>query len=62
MSLKEGETVVMHSCMEANHESNEGKIWTCTCDSFKNSSGGEVVFLEGFSGSFSVKFLQIVKL
>ncbi len=62
LKLKKGDKVVMHSCMEANNPKYYGKVWTCQNDSYKNSSGSELVFLEGFSGSFSVDFLQLVKL
>ena len=60
-ALKKGDRVVMHTCMESKGE-NFGKIWTCRTDSFKNDAGIEVVFLDGFSGYFSTKFLQPVSL
>jgi hypothetical protein len=59
-NLKKGDKVVMFECMEAKHESNYGKVWECTCDSYDNY-GNEVVFLKGFSGFFSCKYLQLVK-
>ena len=59
-TLKKGETVVMHSCGEANFPKYKGKIWKCLTDSYLSRSGQELVFLEGFSGSFISKFLQIV--
>lgn len=58
--FKKGNTVVMHSCGEAEHYA--GKLWTCTGDSFLSSSKEEVVFLDGFSGSFLTKYLQVVTL
>lgn len=57
--LRKGDRVVMHTCMESKGE-NFGKIWTCRTDSFKNDAGDEVVFLDGFSGSFDTEFLQPV--
>jgi hypothetical protein len=57
--LRKGDRVVMHTCMESKGE-NFGKIWTCRTDSFKNDAGNEVVFLDGFSGSFDTEFLQPV--
>lgn len=59
--LKKGDKVVMHTCMESKGK-NFGKIWTCRTDSFKNDAGDEVVFLDGFSGSFDTEFLQPVSL
>ncbi len=54
-----GDKVVMHSCIESNGK-NYGKIWTCESDSFFRGNS-EKVFLDGFSGSFSCKCLQLVK-
>jgi len=62
-NFKKGQKVVMFDCMEARHPKNYGKLWTIESDSFqreKNTS--EVVFLEGFSGSFSCGYLQLVKI
>jgi len=59
-----GDCVVMHSCLESNGK-NYGKIWICKGDSFFRGSvteTSEKVFLEGFSGSFGCKFLQLVKI
>ena len=56
--LKKGDTVVMHTCGEAEHY--DGQIWVCETDEFTSSSGTPVVFLEKFSGYFMVKFLQKV--
>lgn len=63
-NFKEGDKVVMFNCMEANHPSNYGKIWECESDSYKSKSisDTELVFLKGFSGSFSCKYLQLIKL
>lgn len=52
----------MHSCGEAEIADYKGKIWECNGDSYVNASGNEVVFLYGFSGSFAVKYLQVVDL
>lgn len=59
-TFKKGDKVVMHSCGEASVY--KGKIWKCQTDSYKDRGGSDVVFLEGFSGCFSCKFLQLVKL
>lgn len=58
--LKKGDTVVMHTCGEAEHY--RGQIWICKGDEFASSSGSRVVFLEGFSGYFLVEYLQLVNL
>ena len=60
--LKKGDQVVMHNCAEADIEKNKGRIWTCAKDSFEMKNRIECVFLEGYSGSFSTKFLAIVNL
>lgn len=60
-NFKKGDKVVMHTCMEADHTEYKGKIWICTSNSIFNGNH-ETVFLEGFRGSFSAEFLQIVKL
>lgn len=60
--LKKGDKVVMHTCDEA--KVYNGKIWICKSDEFVQ---GEIpfeqnlVFLEGFSGSFCTQYLQVVK-
>lgn len=56
-----GDKVVMHSCMEADFEKYKGKIWTCSTAS-QFSGDHESVFLEGFRGSFSAEYLQIVNI
>lgn len=58
--LKKGDIVVMHTCGEA--KEHDGELWTCKGDEFISSSGYPVVFLEGYSGYFSVKYLQKVKI
>lgn len=58
--LKKGDTVVMHTCGEAEHY--KGEIWTCKGDEFTSSSGSPVVFLEGFSSYFLVEYLQLVNI
>lgn len=59
-TFEKGEKVVMHTCGEASFY--RGKIWECQTDSYKNRGGSDVVFLKGFSGCFSAKFLQKVQL
>lgn len=61
-TLKKGDMVVMHSCMEAGIPNYEGKVWTCRTDAFKSKSNGWMVMLDGLSGSFSAEFLQRVRL
>lgn len=61
-TLKKGDKVVMHTCGEANFPKYKGKLWTCLTDSYLGGGKQELVFLEDFSGAFSVKFLQIVKI
>lgn len=62
-TLKKGDQVVMHTCMEASNPKYEGKVWTCKTDAFR-AKGHDycTIFLEGFSGSFTAEFLQLVKL
>lgn len=61
-SLKKGDKVVMHTCEEASNPKYLGKIWTCKTDAFRHKGHDYCsIFLEGFSGSFSAEFLQIVK-
>ena len=59
-TFKKDDTVVMHSCGEASFY--KGKIWTCLTDSYLDRGKQEVVFIEGFSGCFSAKYLQLVEL
>lgn len=62
-TLKMGDKVVMHTCMEATNPKYLGKIWTCKTDAFRPKGHNYCsIFLEGFSGSFSAEFLQLVKL
>ncbi|MFS0784757.1 hypothetical protein [Bacillus sp. 1P06AnD] len=63
--LKKGDKVVMHTCGEAEHYN--GKVWTCQNDEYVDFKGQGIyernlVFLEGFSGSFLTKYLQLVDL
>lgn len=59
--LKQGDLVVMHTCMEHDSPDNFGKIWTCRSDEFKHKGHDYgSIFLDGFSGSFSTEFLQRV--
>ena len=63
--LKKGDKVVMHSCIEAVYPDYYGKIWTCICDEYETSKGvykQNLIFLEGFSGSFLTEYLQKVNL
>lgn len=55
--LKEGDIVVMHTCMEAIEH--EGRLWECECDSW-DDYGTEMVMLKGYSGSFYTQYLQKV--
>ncbi len=59
-NFKIGDTVEMFDCGEAEHY--KDKIWVCRSDSFfpKNYPTEEVVFLEGFAGWFSCKYLRTV--
>lgn len=59
-TFKKGDGAVMHTCVEAKLQQYKGKIWTCQTDSFLDRSGQEMVFLEGFSGSFSCEYLHFV--
>jgi G:T-mismatch repair DNA endonuclease (very short patch repair protein) len=61
-TFKKGDRVLMHSCGEADIPKYKGKIWTCETDSYLDRGRKDVVFLEGFSGCFSTKYLQIVRL
>jgi len=55
-TFKKGDKVVMFDCGEAKHY--KGRVWVCETSSFTTLSKCEVVFLEGFSGSFVAKFLK----
>lgn len=59
-TLKKGDKVVMHSCIEANYHLYKGKLWITQTDSFLDKAKDEIVFLEGFSGGFLTKYLQLV--
>lgn len=62
--LKQGDKVVMHTCLESEGK-NYGKVWTCKTDEFTRGKGvykQDLIFLEGFSGSFSTEFLQKVNI
>ena len=61
-TFNKGDKVVMHSCGEANFPKYKGKIWTCKTDSYIDKSKEDVVFLDGFSGCFSSRFLQVVSM
>lgn len=61
--LKQGDKVVIHTCLES--ERYNGKIWTCKTDEFIRGEGvykQNLIFLEGFSGSFSTDYLQKVNI
>lgn len=61
--LKKGDTVVMHTCGEAEHY--EGQLWICRTDEYTQGESiykQNLVFLEGFSGCFATKYLQKVNL
>ena len=57
-TFKKGDTVVMHSCAEADLPKYKEKKWICLTDSYLDRAKQEVVFLEGFSGCFFAQFLQ----
>jgi hypothetical protein len=57
-TLKKGDNVVMHNCIEADDPENKNKIFTCQTSSFLDRGKEEVVFLEGYSGYFSTRFLN----
>lgn len=59
MTYKKGDKVVMSDCFEAEHY--EGKVWTCSGDSFQDSSGEEVVYLDDKSSYFSCDCLTSKK-
>ena len=59
-NFKEGDKVLMHSCHEVSFPEYNGKIWTCITDSKIDKGGQEIVWLDGFSGAFICKYLQIV--
>jgi hypothetical protein len=62
-TLKKGDKVVMHTCGEASNPKYLGKVWTCKSDAFRNKGHDYCsIFLEGFSGSFSAEFLQLVNI
>lgn len=58
-TFSKGDKVVMFDCLESNSPENKNKVWTCKTDSYKDRGKQDVVFLEGFSGCFSTKFLKI---
>lgn len=60
--LKQGDIVRIHTCDEAIHYN--GMLWVCRTDEFTRGIGvykENLVFLEGFSGSFMTKYLQNVE-
>lgn len=57
-TLKKGDKVVMHTCVEAKY--NNGKIWECSTTSYMGKGHKEVVNLNGFAGCFLTKYLQYV--
>ncbi|NQX67964.1 hypothetical protein HQN90_17725 [Paenibacillus alba] len=60
-TLKKGDHVVIHTCLEASNPKYAGKLWACKSDAFR-AKGHDYcsIFLEGFSGSFSAEYLQKV--
>lgn len=60
LNLKKGDTVMMHTCIEARKREFKEKVWVCSSDSYIAPSGHEMVFLEGFSGSFWTNYLNVV--
>ncbi|WP_281885630.1 hypothetical protein [Paenibacillus sp. YYML68] len=62
-TLKKGDTVVMHTCMEASNPKYAGRLWTCKSDAFRPKGHNYCsIFLEGYSGCFSTEYLQLVQL
>lgn len=61
-TFKVGDNVVMHTCYEASMQKYKDKLWVCQTDSFLSKGKEDVVFLEGFCGYFSTKFLQRVQI
>jgi len=62
--LKKGDLVIMHTCGEADSKKNKGRIWVCKTDEYETGEGKykqQLVFLEGFSGSFATKYLEKIK-
>lgn len=57
-TFKKGDKVIMKGCYEATLDEYKDKVWTCYTDSYICKSKEENVFLEGFSGCFSVEFLE----
>ena len=58
-TFKKGDKVVMHTCLEASIPKYNSRVWTCLTDSYLDRGKQEVVFLECFSGCFSVQFLKL---
>lgn len=59
--LKKGDLVIMHTCGEADSEKYKGRIWVCKTDEYVTGEKPyeqQLVFLEGFSGSFATKYLE----
>ena len=57
-TLKKGDNVVMYNCGEADFQKYKDKVWVCKTNSYIDYAGQEVVFLDGFTGCFLVKFLK----
>ena len=60
-TFKKGDKVIMFNCGEAHFPEYKDKEWICQTDSFMSQGKTEVVFLEGFSGSFICKYLKTVQ-
>ncbi len=59
--MRKGDKVKMVNCYEADLPKNKNKVFICRSDSFKSSSGDEVVFLNGVRGYFLVEYLKLEK-
>jgi hypothetical protein len=59
-SLKVGDEVVMHTCIEAKNQKYHGMVWKVTSSPWM-LCGSEVVMLEGFSGGFATQYLQKIR-
>ena len=55
-NLKNGCTVIMHSCAEA--EKYRNKQWKCASDPWTLGDGTEVIKIEGYSGCFETSKLK----
>ena len=57
-TFRKGDIVTMHTCHESTIEKYKDKVWICQTGSFLDRSKQDAVFIEGFSGCFSAKYLK----